>query len=458
MSAAVQAFADFSAPVTTSRAVGRFLSLPRWGSAPTNFMFDMDYFRQSALTALIPIIAGVLLTLLTLIHIIIRHTCRAVGTSKRQERIAQSKGYSIFQTIFSAILFIGLTTFISLGLLGNAALSFSADDALTVIQGLVSDLSRLGFAFLDTALLMENRIRAFNLASVPLPQSLQTSLGDQLTPTFGALQTYALAGFPDIRPLRIELDVLVTEIDDVLNVIQKITNIVYGVILGIIIILALSPPLLLLSDSLSRRAKRGSRIPHFLFLIVLLLGWLLIGVAQTSGIIISDVCVALHDYREALITQSSPSNNVFLDSGFTCPSPELAGTIETRINDTAEGVTQSELATDTVEIMLEETSQRLQDAARWSGGQARRLVDCSTQIEFSGKLEFIVCGSEGSSAVEGVYDLFTSFLGLVVTLHLAIFVGLFGLEIAGFLGVWKGKAVVVKDDESFGEKDHDVVA
>lgn len=160
------------------------------------------------------------------------------------------------------------------------------------------------------------------------------------------------------------------------------------------------------------------------------------------GAVGADLCEAIHEYRSVLMgTGTAKGSNPLIDSGFTCPEGVQVSLLKEHIENTATSLVQNELTKDTVQLLLNTSAEQLAEMARWSGEEVVRKLDCSEQISFSGRVEFVVCGAGHQSAIDGVYGLWVGSLGLALSLNAALFFSLFGMQVAGGILIWEGNDV-----------------
>ena len=114
--------------------------------------------------------------------------------------------------------------------------------------------------------------------------------------------------------------------------------------------------------------------------------------------------------------------NAFIDSGFICPSTDdlTAESLQNQINNTAISIQQSKLAMSTVEILLNTNSNSIVEVATWTSNKLPNYLNSCAQIQFSGHLEFIACSSKANSAIDGICNLWVSFMVLASCLTIAI--------------------------------------
>lgn len=461
MTAHAQAFANYSAAINHSESVQFFRATPRWPSAPSEFDFSLDYLTPVALTALIPIFFAVVLVIALIVHIAIRFTCRHRHTNDRLRRLHQSKKATLILIPMSAALLMFIFVFTSLGLLGNAMLNQSANDALNVFEALVNDLSRSGFAVVDTAIYLNEQLKAFKPnASNTNSSILSATVGDMVTPTYIATKSFVLERYPDVSELRNALNSLREKIIYVFTVVRRIVGIVYSVMLAVILLLVSAPPLLRIATA--RGIPRiCSLFAYLLYLMVpTLLAWALVGIMSAVGATVSDVCASLSSYRDTLrgvgaANSNRNRNNAFVASGFTCPEGISAASLQQQIEDTATSILQSDLARTTVERILSVPAEQIAEAATWTSQQVPRYLNCSAQIEFSGQLEFLVCGKDGRSSIDGVWNLWVAFIGLALCLSGAMFASLMGMHVMRAFDVWSDGVVEIGGGGGVDDVDED---
>ncbi|CAN8073700.1 unnamed protein product [Agarophyton chilense] len=432
---------NYSVVLPQANAVAFFRSLPRWPSASKQFQFSFSYLSPVALSALLPIFFAVALTLLALVHLIVRYSCRRQSTDARIKRLSHSTPATLVQCAFSSLILFLIFTFTSLTLLANASLQFASLDAVDLIQALTGNLSLSGFSFVDVALFFRQRLVQFD----PSRAFGADNPMNQFLPEFGArslstMHQYTLQNYPNLNPLRTNLQSLVSAIDHVLRVVRRAVNLVYVVLLIIILLIASAPLLLFLVDAFTLQNRR--RIVRFLshlmfFLLPSFFCWACVGVTAAVGMTVADVCHMMHVYRQALLGAAVSEPNALLQSGFDCPATSAVGVRE-RIQLAADSVLQSELASSTVKLLLNTSAETIAETAQWSGSRVEDALNCSMQIEFSGKLEDVVCSPAGHAAIQGVYELFIGFLGLSICLTVAGIASLFGMQVARSLIVWRG--------------------
>lgn len=439
--AAAQALLDTNSSITLSFAVEVFEKIPRWPSSLDTFQFSGDYIRAVVLSALIPFLSGLALSILLLTHIIIRFSCRRRTTDLRFHKLNRSKPWTIAQSLVSFILFFCIFACVSLGILGNAGLNSSTQDAVSTLEGLLIDIRRTGLALVDVGILLRTRLENFDSSEAPIPRKLTDEFGNVFANSLDALQAYSRENYPQLGPLRTQVVELAVNIKGVLEDVRVAVGVVYAVLLALILILTFAPLLLHTGHwvAMADRPRPTRSVFYILYMILVALAWLLVGAFSTVGIAVADVCKATHDYRTVLLggslSMDAMRNNPLISSGFVCPNVLDPERLTKQINDTASSVLQSDLARKTVELLLNTTAQDVADASSWSGDEVKRYVDCSALIEFSGMMEFIICGEEGQSTVEGVYDLWIAFLGLALFFMAGLFISLLGFNMARWFNV-----------------------
>lgn len=448
MSGDDQVFTDFSDEIIQSRAVKFFQSTPRWPTATTDFQFSVEYLTPVALTAILPLFFAAFVVLVIVIAIIVRYTCLSAKVLDRLRKQHESQRATLIMVPVSAILLTAIFVFTSIGLLGNATLNHSSNDALDVFTALVDDISRSGFVVADTAILLKQRLETFT----PPPQLgnesvLPDLVGDLVTPTLLASKRFILSRYPDVTPLRTALQDLRDSILNVFNRVRRLVDIVYLVLLITIVILLVAIPLLRLATAKSTR-RFISVIAYIACLFIpTLLAWILVGILSAVGATVADICVSLSEYRMVLrnvAVEYAMRNNTFVKSGFTCPDGLTAEALEQQIGDTALSVLQSDLARSSIQLLLSTPPELIAETAQWTSKQLPRYLDCSAQVNFTGKLEFVACGRDGLSAIDGIWNLWSCFIGLAVCLSIATLASLLGVHIMRFLDVWP----YISDDAS----------
>ncbi|CDF36225.1 unnamed protein product [Chondrus crispus] len=441
--ASVQPEADFLLPIAPSSAVSFFRSTPRWPGAARAFDFTTDYVARNALTALIPAFFAVFLVLLYLVLLTIRYTCKESSVDARLLTPPRTRRATLLALLVSVALTFVIFLFIALGISSVTAANFAFRDALDVISGLVADVSRVGYAFVDVAVDVQNRLLSFSAAAQE-DTPLTAALPDQYLPALRAVPEYITSVYPDLGPLTDSIEVLLEDITDVLKATRKAIALASGVLVAICLLLLLAPVLLLLLDSmpLGKRSRPWRVFVHILILIFPpFLAWTMVGITSAVGAVLSDVCVMFNDYRQVLsgtLAAADIPENALINAGATCPTTVDATRVAEQMNGTIESILQSPFATQSVKIILDIAPQKLADTAAWSRDEITAYLNCSRLIEFSGQIEFIACGAEGKSAIEANYDLFVSFLGMALVLSLALFLSLVGLRVTWSLFVWQG--------------------
>lgn len=442
MSAATaQALLDTNTSITLSFAVDVFERIPRWPSSFDTFDFSGGYIRAIVLSALIPFLSGLALSILLLTHIIIRFTCRRRTTDLRFHKLNRSKPWTISQSLVSFILFFCIFACVSLGILGNAGLNSSTQDAVSTLDGLLTDIRRTGLALVDIGILLRTRLENFDSSEAPIPRKLTDKFGNVFANSLDALQSYARDNYPELGPLRSEVASLAENIKGVLEDVRVAVGVIYAVLLALILILTFAPLLLHTGHwvAMAQRPRPTRAVFFVLYMILVALAWLLVGAFSTVGIAVADVCRATHDYRTVLLggilDVDAMRKNPLISSGFVCPNVLNPERLTKQIDDTTASILQSDLASNTVQLMLNTTAKDVAEASSWSGEEVKRYVDCSALIQFSGAMEFIVCGEEGQSTVEGVYDLWIAFLGLALLFMAGLFISLFGFNMARWFNV-----------------------
>lgn len=439
--ASAQPDANFSAPVALSGAVSFFRSTPRWPSATDQFDFSYTYLTPVALTALIPIFVAVVFVSIFLLLLTIRYTCREQAVNARILRMHRSPAAATLQIAVSVVLSFVIFLFIAYGIVSVTAANFSFRDALDVIKGVVADVERTGFAFVDVGIYIDNKLRSFSPANIADAGTSSTIPG-QWVPALKAVQGYITDVYPDLAPLRQALESILDDIRDVLNISRKAIGLASGVLVAICLLLLLAPVLFFILDAmpLAKRSRPWRVFVHILVIVFpMLLAWAMVGVTSAIGAVVADVCVTFHDYRSVLFGQVSAAdlpNNALIDSGSTCPEGIDPTRLSEQFNGTIDSVLQSDFAVQSIDLLLQTPAVRISETAAWTRDEVLRYVDCSKLIEFSGKLEFIACGAQGKTAVEAIYDLFVSFLGMALVLTVSLFVSLIGWRVAWSLLVW----------------------
>lgn len=439
MAATAQVFAQFNDTIEQSRAVKIFRATPRWPSASSTFAFTTKYLKPVALTAILPMFIAVVIVLGLVIHVIVRFTCRCQKTNARLRRLQTSRQATFALVPLSTALLLFIFVFTSLGLLGNATLNHSSLDSLDVFSGLVNDLSRAGFAVVNTSILLRSRLEAFNATSADVGTPILAEIVevDLVRPTLRASQIFMLERYPNVIPLREALSSVVNNLDEVFSTVRRIVGLVYSVLFAIMLILVSAPPLLRIATAHSS-SRICSVVAYLLYLFVpSIVSWVLVGVLSAVGATVADVCTSLDVYRKVLRgTVAAPKDNAFVNSGFVCPNGLTGESLKSQIDNTAKSILQSNLARSTVELLLSTPAEQIAETASWTSDQLPKYLDCDAQIRFSGQLEFVTCGKNGNSAIDGIWNLWVAFIGLAVCLSIAMFASLMGLQVMRVLDVW----------------------
>ena len=445
MTADAQVYADYSAAIPPSAAVAFFRATPRWPSAPPDFDFSTAYLIPVALTAALPLAFAAVVVVLLIVHVAVRYTRWNARINHRIYFLRASRHASLCVVPASAALLLLIFVFTSLGLLGNAALNHSANDALDVFVGLVNDLQRTGFTVVNTSTLLRDRLSRFN-ATTDAPESvLKDIVGDLSRPALTASKIFMLDRYPDVRPLGDALAILVDSVRGVFDVVRRIVSAVYSVIFIVILLLVSAPPLLRIATG-SSAPRILSVTAYLLYLFVpALLAWLLVGVLSAVGAAVADVCVSLHTYRAVLrgeisATAASAQSNAFVSSGFVCPDGLSAESFYDQVFGAIESIRESDLANSTLQILLNTSSEQVIGVAVWTANELPQYLNCSAQVRYTGQLEFVACSSDGLSAINGIYHLWVAFIGLSICLSLVVFLSLVGLPVMRALDVWPSQS------------------
>lgn len=448
MSGDDQVFKNFSEEIVQSRAVQFFQSTPRWPTASTDFQFTVEYLRPVAFTAILPLFFAVFVIFILAIAIVVRYTCLSTQILNRLRLQYESQRATLALVPISAVLLTAIFIFTSIGLLGNATLNHSSNDALDVFTALVNDLSRSGFVVADTAILLKSRLEQFNPDSTTGNNSILPELvGDLVTPTLLASKRFVLSRYPDVSPLRSALQDLRDSLLDVFNSVRRLVGLVYIVLLITIAALLIAIPALRVVTARSTKPWVSVAAYIVCLFVPTLVAWVLVGVLSAVGAVVADVCVSISEYRDVLRNVTSEfelRNNSFVKSGFTCPDGMSAEELEHKIGSTAVSVLQSDLARSTIQLLLSTPPERIAETADWTSKQLPRYLDCSAQVIFTGKLEFVACGRDGLSAIDGIWNLWSCFIGLAICLSIAMLASLLGVHVMRFLDVWP----YISDDES----------
>ena len=83
----------------------------------------------------------------------------------------------------------------------------------------------------------------------------------------------------------------------------------------------------------------------------------------------------------------------------------------------------------TVEILLNTNANSIVEVAIWTSNKLPNYWNSSAQIQFSGPLEFIACSSKANSAIDGIWNLWVSFMVLASCLTIAISLSLIGIPV-----------------------------
>lgn len=432
---------DLSFPIPPSSKVSFFRALPRWPSSSKDFQFSFDYLSPVALSALIPLIVFLALLLVFLTLLTCRYTRRQAVVDARLTSIKSFRRTSL-SILLASLLFFLISVLISLGLLGNSVVHARARDALDVIKGFVTDVRRTGFAIADLFIHFNNRLTQFRASDVSDTMFADFAGLEIVRPALTAVQRYILSNFPPIAPLRQRLEQLITDVSNVISAIDKAVTIVYASVLALIFLQITGPGILFATDALPihDRSRACRIVLHITFLFVpVLVSWALVGVTAATGNVVADVCFSLQEYRNVLlgsVTADEAFENAFVRSNVLCSNILRPEDLVSQINSTSDALVQSELVELTVKTLVNESATSIADAARWTGDEVLKFVDCSGLVEFSGSLESVACGRMGWSALEGIFDMWCAFLGLAILLSLAFLVSICGGRVARSLLVF----------------------
>ena len=260
------------------------------------------------------------------------------------------------------------------------------------------------------------------------------------------MRDYALVNFPDPGPLRSSLASLVDSFAEVIRIVRRVVRLVYFSLLVIIILITTGPFILFTSSgtSNSRRGRACRVFAQILYLLIpALFAWVVAGVLSAAGATVADLCNTVHEYRDHLLgTNVESTDNVLIKSGFDCPEAN-ATELKAQIDNTANSILESTFLRQSTRLILNMSADGLAESAQWSGGEVLQKFNCSATVEFVGRIETVACGSEGWSAIDGIFDLWLSFIVMAVLLNIALFINLFGVQVSRSLFIFgRGDDVV----------------
>ena len=431
----------FPEQLPTSRHVAFLRGLPRWGGrAP--FALDPSYLVPAVLSALIPVIAGAVAMLLMMVALYARLGPRRKAVDDAMRRAARAPASNWYHALASVALSFAAGTFVALASVGAAVLLDAFRDTTDVIRALVNNVSATGFAVVDTFLAFIYRLREVDLTDPQVIQLIATpkaAKSDIMVKAFDAMRQYSLARMPDVQPLRQALVKLLARINDGLNMVVAYSDVVYYVICGLLCLQIVAPVVHLAEEALFVRGSRKRwRVLLGLSYILLPVAtvWLLLGVASAAGVAVGDACVVLHDYRRHILnaTGTPLKVNPLIESGLVCIDPRQAALMTSGINDALKSLDAPVFA-HISGVLFKGNASDLFDAARGSARALEDIIDCTTLVNLSGKLEHIVCGA-GLSVARGLFELWVALLGLAIALTVAFFASTLGMRVAWAYYVW----------------------
>lgn len=458
---------EYARELNHSKAVAFLGRIPRWdGDKAHTFALDMSYLLPTALSGLIPIIVGFIFTLLMFVALYVRMGPRRGSVDESLRRVGENPKKYFWHIPISVVLGFSIVSFMAQGCIGSAILLKSLLDAIDVIRSLFTVVSNTGFEVIDLFTLFVEKLTALDPYSEGVQKVLPALPGpankkfdpEAMAKAFLAMKEYALDRMPNIVPLKNALEVLLGRILDILEQILRYADTVYYALWTLLFMQLVGPMVHFFEEYLF--VKKVSRLWRSIPLVAYLLlpvmtSWILLGVSSAVGLVISDTCLVLKDYRAHILNLKNipPANNALVKSGLVCIPQKEAQAIKQGLRDALRPLTEPVFA-DTVQIVLNVSATALNKRAEWSVQELSQLIDCKTLVDLSGSLEFIMCGEGGQSSSQGVADMWSAFFGLGITLTLAYFSSTLGVRIAWSTFVWP-MPLKKKDDDEYSDSDRD---
>lgn len=432
---------EFSHQLPSSRHVSFLRSLPRWPPRKP-FALHSDYLVPAVLSALIPIIIGLVAIVLMGCALFARLGPRRRTVDNKARAAAANPLHAWWHALLSVALSFSAGCFVAQAAIGSAVLLSALRDATDVIRALVNSVSATGFSVVDTFLAFVTRLRMLDTTSPDVISLIPTPTGtkkDVMVLAFDAMRDYSLERMPNVVPLRSALNSLLQRINQALSTVTTYADVVYYAICGLLCIQIVAPIVHLAEEALFvRGAKKRWRVLLGLAYILLPVAtvWILLGVASAAGVAVGDACIVLHDYRRHLLgfTEGALPKNPLIDSGLVCIGKAQSDALVSGLQDAVQALDQP-VFTRTARVLFNETADQLFQSAKDSAESLEQIINCSTLVTLSGKLEHIVC-THHQSAARGIVELWVAFLGLGIALTIAFFVSTLGIRVAWAYYVW----------------------
>lgn len=394
-----------------------FNGLPRWSGIVPDLKFDSltSYALEISFSAVIPIIAFLVVLILSFTLLTVRNSCLSAKLDQKLvNRRRKSSKSKIGHLVASTLVIHSFCFFLGIGILGAVVLAESSLNVSSSLSSFVGEVQKTGLSLIDFIQWMKNRFVAFDPSTL---NEDDTVAGQFLETAFGTLVKYVPERFPDVSATRAALADLMQDITDLIQVLADYVVWTFTAMVAFMLISALALAFTFTSGMFTHRRTCCTIILHlFLVLVPLLLSWLYFALWTGAGIGFADGCRMIGEYRSLLSTGvlENTTTNILMDSGLVCPSKEDANKLQEEMNAAADSIVQNPLAADTMTLLLGTKGNELSDSATWAVAEVSEYVNCNILVRLSGRLESVMCGARLTSLVSGIRYLWISSLMLSV--------------------------------------------
>jgi hypothetical protein len=457
-------YALTTAAVVQHGSVTFFQHLPLWTGSQPELGDNFQYIVKIALSAGIPLIAGIVVLVVFVALLISRCTCaRPVIDSQMNKRSKNDSTCHMKYLVLSTMLLHVTFVFLALGILGVIILAESASNIVSSIDGLLRDVRKTGLTLMDFILWMRVTFEKFDAKS--LQKGPNDTEGKFMALAFGTLAEWVPPRFPDVVPLRVALVDLMKVILDLSGQVSRSIALIFTAMLFVFGVCVLAVVLSFVADSFTTERPRCTTALLSIFLLIpLLLSWVMFAVWTGAGIGLAEGCRQLGEYRMVLANKNTTGiavkDNLLIKSGLICPSNGSASTLQLQLDTATGSILDNPLATKTASLVLGIASVDLNSAMTWSSEEVKKYINCDVLLQFGGRMEELACGNRETSMVSGVKYIWLSFCLISIFLSCLFVCTCFGYPVTWMAMVWYTAGTVTMretsiHDEEVGSEDVD---
>ncbi|KAA8495573.1 hypothetical protein FVE85_1728 [Porphyridium purpureum] len=413
-----------------SRAAAYFHGLSRFG-VTNNFDTSWDYVQGILYAALPWLVVGSVVAFAGFVMMIVRFTC-ARKYYDYFDDYWRSRGLKrhLIQGSVSAILSIGIVSFGAISLMENFLISQSLFRFLDYLDNMVDGLQNGAILILNSASFLSDRsiITLANLAD-RYEGLLSQDAQNKLNTAANILTTLNNRA----RDLNAALQSFNSQINDVQDLINTASIILYATLGPIIFITMLSSVLALLYATFRNTYTRV--IVLLGYLIPMSLAWVMLAATVVLGCGVGDMCSLSQDFTDSILyslelTDMPPSGQPnWISENLQCP--DISQSVQQQIE---EATTFIDDNLDIVSLLAATPDDTMSNVARLVRSYLDDLEACDVLLDGLYVFNDVFCDED--SLVQSVLILYICYVIMSFFISFMYFAGLWGMNMAEWSQIW----------------------